>query len=99
MGTVSSQISSSQFPAGTTTLTVASGQPIRVQGIVLTTGTASAQTQFTITDNDDVTLFEVPLLTDTSIFLDVETHYNNGLKVVSDKTASSAAVFHTSAGN
>ena len=99
MGTVSSQISSSQFATGALTLTVASGQPIRVQGIMLSTGTAAAQTEFTITDNDDTTLFVVPLLTDTTVFLDVETHYNNGLKVVTDKVASSAAVFHTSPGN
>ena len=99
MSTIASQIARSQFPSGTTTLTVASGQPIRVQCIVLTTGTSAAQTQFTITDNDDVTLFEVPLIVDTTFLVSCEVHYNNGLKIVSDVTASSAAVFHTSPGN
>ena len=100
MSHVSSQITSSQYPASGT-LTVASGQPIRVQTILLTTGTAggSAQVQFTITDNDDVTLFEVPLLADTSFILGVETHFSNGLKIVSDTADASAAVFHTSPGN
>ena len=99
MGNLASQITTSQFATGALTLTVASGNPIRVCGILLSTGTAAAQTQFTITDNDDTTLFEVPSLTDTSFFIDVESIYNNGLKIVSDKVASSCAVFHTSAGN
>ena len=99
MGHISSQISSSQHAAGALTLTVASGNPIRVQSIFLSTGTSAAQVQFTITDNDNVTLFEVPLLIDTSFTLSSETHYNNGLKIVSDTAAASSAVFHTSPGN
>lgn len=99
MGNLASQISSSQHAAGALTLTVASGNPIRVCGLLLTTGTAAVQVEFTITDNDDVTLFVVPLLTDTSFFIDVEVIYNNGLKIVSDTALASSAVFHTSAGN
>ena len=99
MGHVSSQISSSQHAAGALTLTVVSGNPFRCQGLFFSTGTAAAQVQFTVTDNDDVTLFEVPLLTDTSIFLDVNTHFTNGLKIVSDTADASSAVFHTSPGN
>ncbi len=96
---VSSQITTSQHVAGSLTLTVASGQPIRVQTILLTTGTAAAQIQFTVTDNDDTTLFEVALLTDTSFILNVDAVFSNGLKVVSDTAAASTAVFHTAPGN
>ncbi len=99
MGHTSSQISSSQHAAGALTLTVASGQPIRVQSILLSTGTAAADTEFTITDNDDVTLFVVALLADNSLFLDLDTHFSNGLKIVSETAAASSAVFHTSPGN
>ncbi len=98
MSHISSQITSSQYAAAGT-LTVASGQPIIVQTILLTSGESNAITEFTITDNDDVTLFVVPVLADTSFILGVETRFSNGLKIVSDKVASSAAVFHTSPGN
>ncbi len=99
MGHTSSQISASVFPAGSLTLTVASGSPIRVQSILLSTGTAaSAARQFTITDNDDTTLFVVGVPADSSIFMDLDSHFNNGLKIVGIQDTS-AAVFHTSPGN
>lgn len=99
MGNLASQISSSQFASGALTLTVASGNSIRVCGIHFTGAVASA-TIFTVTDNDDTTLYTVHLLTGgTSYEISAEVVYSNGLKIVSDKVAASCAVFHTSAGN
>ena len=99
MGHTSSQISGSIFPTGSLTLTVASGSPIRVQSILLSTGTSAVATEFTITDTDDTTLFVVALVADTSIFMDLDSHFNNGLKIVAQAADASAAVFHTSPGN
>ncbi len=99
MGHTSSQITASIFPTGSLTLTVASGNPIRVQSILLSTGTGGTAKHFTITDNDDTTLFVVGVAADSSVFMDLDSHFSNGLKIVSESADTSAAVFHTSAGN
>ena len=96
-----SRRSSSQF--GTSglagALTVANGNPIQVCGIHFSGAVASA-TVFTVTDTDDTTLFTVHLLTGgTSYNIQVPALYDNGIKVQSDQTAASVAVFHNSPGN
>ena len=96
-----SRISGSQFATSglSGALTVASGNPVQVCGIHFSGDTANA-TVFTVTDADDTTLYTVHLLTGgTSYNIQVPALYDNGIKVQSNRTGASVAVFHNSPGN
>lgn len=98
-----SRVTGSQFAATglAGALTVASGQPIQVCGIHFSSAVGT-DAIFTVTDNDDITLYTVHLDAATggaSYNIQTPALYDNGLKIQSDTAAASVAVFHNSPGN
>jgi hypothetical protein len=79
-------------------LTVASGEPVQVNGILLTSGAAA--TVFTLTDAEDNVLGKASIgIAKESTTIDVCWIADTGLKIQCDKTDAYATVFHCSPGN
>jgi hypothetical protein len=93
-----SRLTTKAFGAGDQTLVVASGAPLQVCGICFTS--RAAATIWTVKNGSDDTLFTVAVTAaDTSFNLDVQWLADGGLKITSDKTDGSVAVFHNNPGN
>ena len=98
IGKGASRITSSAFPAGSLTLTVANGEPIRVHGMLFT-NTSSGPLVVTINNGAGTKITDFDIADTVVIELSVPALWDAGLQIVSSGAGLGAVIFHDSPGN
>jgi hypothetical protein len=93
-----SRITASAFPAGSLTLTVANGQPIRVHGIKFT-NTSGGALVVTINNGSGTKITDFDIADAASDEWSVPAMWDAGLQIVSSGAGLGAVVFHDNPGN